>query len=49
MFYRRELRFFFFLRSKIYKKRYSNKGSTFDNIKFILTFLNVCFEIYRFR
>ena len=49
MFYRREFRFFFFSRSKIYKKRYSNKGSTLINIEFVLISLNVYFEIYRSR
>ena len=48
MFYRRELRFFF-SKSKIYKKRYSNKGLTLVNIEFVLIFSNVYFKTYRFR
>ena len=46
MSYRRELHFFIFSKSKTYKKRYLNKKSTFVNIEFMLTSLNVCFEIY---
>ena len=49
MFYRREFRFFFFSKLKIYKKRYLNKRLTFVNIEFVLIFLNVYFETHRFR
>ena len=46
MFYRREFRFFIFLRLRIYKKYCSNKKLTLVNIEFMLTSLNVYFKIY---
>ena len=49
MFYRREFRLFFFLRSKTYKKDYSNKRLTFVNIKFMLISLNVYFKTCYFH
>ena len=44
-----KISFFSFSKPKTYKKSYSNKKSIFINIEFVLTSLNVYFEIYRFR